>query len=173
MVSKKNPYESALQAFTIEVKFPSNPWLSLSFFKQPRPGQLRTISITEFRFVEAKYRLTRTKIQLMTGNFEKLSRNFATKFRFMPHIFVSVHHLVSEISQGLEQQMRRNFAKISSETKVRNLFVEIREIRSHFFFAQYCILLTLLPSGDFAFEAGFNKVDCRKCIFILLLLGNE
>ena len=69
--------------------------------------------------------------------------------------------------------MRRNFAEISSETKVRNLFVEIREIRSHFFFAQYCILLTLLPSGDFAFEAGFDKVDCRKCIFILLLLANE
>ena len=114
----------------------------------------------------------RNLVTLMTRNFVKLSRNFATKFRFMPRTFVSVHHLVSEISQGLQQKMLRNFAEISSETKVRNLFVEIREIRSHFF-AQYCILLTLLPSGDFAFEAGFDKVDCRKCIFILLLLGNE
>ena len=35
------------------------------------------------------------------------------------------------------------------------------------------ILLTLLPSGDFAFEAGFDKVHCRECIFILLLLENE
>ena len=51
----------------------------------------------------------------------------------MPRTFVSVHRLVSEISQGLQQKMLRNFVEISSGTKVRNLFVEIREIRSHFF----------------------------------------
>ena len=52
----------------------------------------------------------------------------------MPRTFVTVHHVASEISQGLEQQMRQNFAEFSSETKVRDLF---GEIRSHFF-AQYC-----------------------------------
>ena len=60
----------------------------------------------------------------------------------MPRTFVSVHHLVSEISQGLQQKMFRNFAEISSETKVRNLFVEIREIRSHFF----CTVLYVIDS---------------------------
>ena len=40
----------------------------------------------------------------------------------MLRTFLSVHHLASEISQGLAQQMRRNFAEFSSETKVRSLW---------------------------------------------------
>ena len=63
---------------------------------------------------------------------------------------------------------RTEMTRMTRVTGVPGMAGEVR-----FFFAQYCILLTLLPSGDFAFEAGFDKVDCRKCIFILLLLGNE
>ena len=49
-----------------------------------------------------------------------MTRHFATKFRFMSRTFVLVHHLAFKISQGLEQKMPRNFAEVSSETKVRN-----------------------------------------------------
>ena len=64
--------------------------------------------------------------------------------------------------------MRRNFAEFSSETKVRNLFVEIREFRrisTKFVlisFAQYCSIEKNKSKNGVGAHCQISQV-CRVC----------